>query len=61
MGASVGLQSGGMIGAIAGMIAGMVELATLGIILVFIGGTPDQTMLVSPLTTLAMNSTGLLC
>jgi hypothetical protein len=44
-GASVGLQGGGMIGAIAGMIAGMVEFATLGIIFVFIGGRPDETML----------------
>jgi hypothetical protein len=45
MGASVGLQGGGIIGAFAGMMAGAVELAMLGAIFAVVGGRPDESVL----------------
>jgi hypothetical protein len=45
MGASLGLEGGGIIGAISTMIAGTAELAVLGAIFALIGGTPRESIL----------------
>jgi hypothetical protein len=45
MGASVGMEGGGIIGAIAGMMAGIVEFAMLGAIFAVVGGRPEETIL----------------
>jgi hypothetical protein len=45
MGASVGWESGGVIGTIACLIAGMIELAALGAVLGLIGGRPGESLL----------------
>jgi hypothetical protein len=44
MGASIGLERGGIIWIIATMIAGMVELAVLGVIFALIGGRPEESI-----------------
>jgi len=41
----MGMQGGGIIGAIAGMLAGMVELAMLGAIFAVVGGRPGESVL----------------
>jgi hypothetical protein len=45
IGTSVGIQGGGLNGAILAMMAGMVELAVLGVAFAIAGGTPEETML----------------
>src|SRR5262245_54960424 len=45
MGASLGMEAGGVIGAIATMIAGAAELAVLGAIFALIGGRPRESIL----------------
>jgi hypothetical protein len=45
MGASVGMEAGGISGAVVTMIVGMVELASLGGIFALVGGTPEETAL----------------
>jgi hypothetical protein len=45
MGASVGLESGGLVGGVAAMLAGALELAGLGVIFALLGGTPRESLL----------------
>jgi hypothetical protein len=45
IGTSIGIQAGGMTGAIVAMMVGMVELAVLGVTFAIVGGTPEETML----------------
>ncbi len=45
MGFSLGMTSGGLIGAVATMVAGMVEMVILGTLFALIGGRPGESLL----------------